>query len=378
MAISSQEWDAISVVTTVTSSLSILCAIVTIAIYALRPHLRYGFTDLIILIAVAELISIPAYAVGRHGEYAGQESALCQWQAAAEQIGDLTSIFATACMSVDVLLIIFWGYSVEQVGRMHFRVHIPFCIITSSLIALAPLGVVDPLTGTRFYAGTGLWCWISSPFSAYRLYLFYIPLWTVFFFNICAYFMVGRRVWKRSRVIKKAMNGTRVPYKNTYIRNVSLYLVAFALSWTPATINRIYQFANPGEELFSLALLHSIFAPGNGVLNCLVYVYVAISTGQRSVAHSRMGRTDHDSTSLSRPVALFGGVGSAVQAHMAIRDANMDGKGRSPDSDEEDVGTDMRSWHGTADALPSRPARPWLRPADRQNSNSAVPLTTIN
>ncbi|KAI8056875.1 hypothetical protein BDF22DRAFT_740383 [Syncephalis plumigaleata] len=151
------QWSVIYVATVSTAAFSMLCAIVTIIAYFRLKNYHNAVSGPACCMACAELVSMSAYCVGRFGPLAGDTSSLCQWQAVFEQIGDLSSILWTGCIALDLLLIMFFGYSVAQVRRLHFRVYAPICIILPLLISLVPLHVYS-VTGTPFYGSSGLWC----------------------------------------------------------------------------------------------------------------------------------------------------------------------------------------------------------------------------
>ncbi|KAI9593073.1 hypothetical protein BDF19DRAFT_177836 [Syncephalis fuscata] len=236
--------------------------------------------------AISELISMAAYCVGRLGPLAGSTSTLCQWQGAFEQIGDLSSILLTGCIALDLLLIMFFGYSVSQVRRLHFRVYAPACISISLLIALVPLHIHSN-NGKPFYDSSDIWCWISESYSLYQLLLFYVPLWLIFIFNTFVYLAVGRHVWKHfTSSNARAHSEETERYKYTYLKNVSFYLIVFALAWTPPSINRLYRYFHPDNQIFILYLLHATLPTANGIFNGIVYFYITWISGVLSPNHA--------------------------------------------------------------------------------------------
>ncbi|RKP07306.1 hypothetical protein THASP1DRAFT_24525 [Thamnocephalis sphaerospora] len=269
MAILPEQWHMVGIISTVMASISSRFAIsgeldtkrsTHLQTYAFLPRFRNGTAELVAYMAFAELVSMSAYAIGQLGFRHGSDSALCQWQGAAQQVGDLSTIFWTLCIAISLYLIMFRGWSIPQTTRLHKRHYMAFCTSVPLLVGLVPLALRDS-SGRPFYGESNLWCWIASYYPAARIYLFYVPLWVVFVFNLTIYILVGVNVWRRAHQQQKT--------------NVSLYLIAYILARTPATINRVYSLVNPdAEPVFTLNLLHSLFTPATGLINFVVYAYI--------------------------------------------------------------------------------------------------------
>jgi hypothetical protein len=69
-------------------------------------------------------------------------------------------------------------------------------------VALIPLAFKTP-SGGPFYGAGDMWCWISSELPMAQLFLFYVPLWVIFAFNLVIYVTVGRHIWKRAKYLKE-------------------------------------------------------------------------------------------------------------------------------------------------------------------------------
>ncbi|RKP08991.1 hypothetical protein THASP1DRAFT_29219 [Thamnocephalis sphaerospora] len=308
-----EQWQAISIGTTVASSLSIICAIITIVTYLKWRRFHTSVSDLVFMMAISELISMSGYVIGRKGPAAGVDSVLCQLQGALEQVGDISSIMWTSFIALDLMLIIFFQRAVEQVNRLHYRVYAPVCALVALSVGLVPLGLRDA-QGNRFYGDSSLWCWISQPWVNYQLYVFYLPLWLVFIFNATVYALVGRILWKHFK--QASLFGSRTGLNNftlTYAKNVSLYLAAFLLTWTAPSINRLYTYLRPNDQVFALYLLHATLPTANGIFNSIIYFYIAwisgiVSTRDRKEDTTHLTRTNAVPLSPSKATAL--GTGS--------------------------------------------------------------------
>jgi len=71
--------------------------------------------------------------------------------------------------------------------------------------------------------------------------------------------------------IRFKMKGLRSEFKNTLLRKLTLYLIAFVASQMPAVINFFQNLLRPDEPIFILFLLQAIFQPAQGLFNALVY-----------------------------------------------------------------------------------------------------------
>ncbi|KAI9593072.1 hypothetical protein BDF19DRAFT_424799 [Syncephalis fuscata] len=268
MSLSAEQLQSITIATSITASLSIVCALGTILTYILLPRFRNTAAELVVYMAAAELIAMPAYLVGRAGPKAGPNSFLCQWQGVFEQIGDLSTMFWTSCIAIDLCLIMFKGWSIQQAAKLHKRHYMVVCTVVPLLIALVPLGFEDS-KDEPFYNVGETWCWISKDLPMARLF--------------CSTFhYVGRHIWKRAKYLKGLNKDSSSHYKTRFAKHVSLYLLAYAISRTPATINRLYSMAHNDDSSYILRLLHSIFTPSTGVFNFAVYAYIGWIDRMRS------------------------------------------------------------------------------------------------
>jgi hypothetical protein len=299
------QWSAIKIVTTASASLGVLGALITCVAYLYWKHMRTAIAQIIFYMAIADLCSSISMAIGRLGPASGTDSALCQLQAAGQQWGDISSILWTCMISINLIWIMFRGRAVEDLQR-YTHLHLVICFLLPVIWAIVPI-FVRPENSVRMYGDADLWCWISPKHSTAQMMLFYVPLWIVFVFNLITYLIVGRAIWRRARYVVNTSDMTDLNnYRHIYSKNVSLYLLAFLLTWTPATLNRIYTMAFHGHRSFVLALLHGMFTPSRGMINCLVYFYISWFTQVRAASHqhgfstagviARPGSMSHTST----------------------------------------------------------------------------------
>lgn len=207
--------------------------------------------------------------LGRLGPAAGNASLLCQAQAAIMQWGDISSILWISVMSGNVLLVLCFKKGLTDL-REYEKWYLLLCYGLPIFLAVPPLFVRDPL----MYADTNLWCWISDDYKDLRMYLFFIPLWIIFFLNVAAFLTAGHTFWKRSAELRGASKNSLFTYRKTYAQNISIFIVAFIITWTPSTISRVYTFVN-GNPSFPLSLCQSIVSPLRGFINFIAFFYMS-------------------------------------------------------------------------------------------------------
>ncbi|RKP08992.1 slime mold cyclic AMP receptor-domain-containing protein [Thamnocephalis sphaerospora] len=273
-AFTSSQWSTLSIVTSASAGLGAVGSLATCAAYLRWKHMRTAIARIIFYMAIADLISSVSMALGRLGPSSGENSALCQLQAVGQQWGDISSILWTCMISINLIWIMFRGRAVDDLHRYN-RLHLAICFVFPIVWAVVPV-FAHPAGQPRVYGDADLWCWVVSVYPQLQLILFYIPLWIVFVFNFFTYLAVGRLIWKRARYIIDTNDMEDVNnYRYTFGKNVSLYLLAFLFTWTPATLNRIYTMVFSGQRSYVLTLLHSLGTPSRGLTNCLVYFYVS-------------------------------------------------------------------------------------------------------
>ncbi|KAI9593077.1 hypothetical protein BDF19DRAFT_415726 [Syncephalis fuscata] len=258
MALTEDDWKIIMIVTQVNASLSLICAIITIVTFFIWRRFRTAVSGPVCLMAAADILSMIGYSISRYGPRAGQHTALCQIQGLLIEVGDLSAILWPGCIAMDLMLVMYKGRSISQVDQLHYRIYAPICIIIPIVIGFSGL-LIENNNGDRFYGDSGPWCWISKPYAAFQLFLLYIPLWIVFLFNLLIYSSVGRLIWNHSKLSGRQLASRETnKYKYTYLKNVSLYLLAFLATWAVPSINRFYNYFHPDKPLFVLHLLHAL------------------------------------------------------------------------------------------------------------------------
>ena len=123
---------------------------------------------------------------------------------------------------------------------------------------------------TSSYVNTGAWCWISNEQTigqVLRWLLFYGPLWGCISFNAYISFITTKKMRDMFSTREKDMPDK---YK-ALIKRLSLYPLILVVCWLWATVNRFQNAVSPGNEIFWMYLLMTLFRSLQGLLNCIAY-----------------------------------------------------------------------------------------------------------
>ncbi|KAL6861189.1 hypothetical protein ACP4OV_016889 [Aristida adscensionis] len=145
------------------------------------------------------------------------------------------------------------------------------------------------------YGRPGSWCWIQQGSTAKILHLitFYLPLWGAILYNGFTYYEVNRMLNNATRVsitcngsplyiegcqglhmavgISDRSNQSDIRADKKAFNRWGYYPLILIGSWAFATINRLYDYANPGHKIFWLSFLDVGFAGLMGLFNSIAY-----------------------------------------------------------------------------------------------------------
>jgi len=126
------------------------------------------------------------------------------------------------------------------------------------------------------YGRPGSWCWIQQGSMAKVLHLitFYLPLWGAILYNGFTYYEVNRMLNNATRMaagISDRSNQSDIRADRKALNRWGYYPLILIGSWAFATINRLYDFTNPGHKIFWLSFLDVGFAGLMGLFNSIAY-----------------------------------------------------------------------------------------------------------
>lgn len=126
------------------------------------------------------------------------------------------------------------------------------------------------------YGRPGTWCWIQQGNMAKVLHLitFYLPLWGAILYNGFTYYEVNRMLNNATQMaagISDRSNQSDIRADRKAFNRWGYYPLILIGSWAFATINRLYDFANPGHRIVWLSFLDVGFAGLMGLFNSIAY-----------------------------------------------------------------------------------------------------------
>lgn len=126
------------------------------------------------------------------------------------------------------------------------------------------------------YGRPGTWCWIQQGSMAKVLHLitFYLPLWGAILYNGFTYYEVNRMLNNATQMaagISDRSNQSDMRADRKAFNRWGYYPLILIGSWAFATINRLYDFANPGHRIVWLSFLDVGFAGLMGLFNSIAY-----------------------------------------------------------------------------------------------------------
>lgn len=269
MALTVAQLEVIQLAPRIAAPISIVGSLAIIGCFTFWSKFRSQAAKLICYLAISDFFAMVVKGLGRLGPEAGNASVLCQAQGAIMQWGDISSILWISVMSGNVLLVLCFKKGLSDLRRYE-KWYLLGCYGVPVLFSVPPLFVRDPL----MYDDTNLWCWISDHYKEMRMYLFFIPLWIIFFLNVAAFVIAGHTLWKGSSELRGASKNSLFNYRKTYAQNISIFIIAFIITWTPSTISRVFTFVT-GEPSFSLSLFQSIVSPSRGLINFIAFFYMS-------------------------------------------------------------------------------------------------------
>jgi len=61
-------------------------------------------------------------------------------------------------------------------------------------------------------------------------------------------------------------------YRCVVLRTI-LFVMSGIFTWTPGTVNRLWQYTSGDKSPYTVVFLHMLFAPAHGVINFFIYVF---------------------------------------------------------------------------------------------------------
>ncbi|KAL2914982.1 hypothetical protein HK105_205526 [Polyrhizophydium stewartii] len=230
---------------------------------------------LVLALVVADILTTVAKAVGRRGPVAGADAFGCQAQAVLIQYSNTVSAVISLVIAVTMLLIVFGSNLIFTLQRNE-RIVIALCFLLP-VSNTVPLLLIKPDGVHNIIGDVDLWCWIAGQHAEYRIWLFYVPLWSIFIFDVVAYILTWAAI---RRIQDRAARGRVTPaviairrYNLVMTRRMQAYTLGFVLTWIPSTLNRLVPFFS-GDSVYTLTVMQAIVSPLRGAVDCVVFLYI--------------------------------------------------------------------------------------------------------
>jgi hypothetical protein len=159
----------------VNSVVSVLSIIFVVATYLFSPGFNKPINRLIFFATLGNLGSAVAALISENGPILGEGSALCKFQAFLVQMFLGVDCYWALCMAVNVYLVFFKGYTVDQLRSLDLA-YLLICYGLSFIPAFVFIFVTTNARGP-LYGPAVIWCWINTEWDSLRLVFLYAIVW---------------------------------------------------------------------------------------------------------------------------------------------------------------------------------------------------------
>lgn len=159
----------------VNSVVSIISIIFVVATYLFSPGFNKPINRLIFFASFGNLGSAVAALISENGPLVGERSALCKIQAFLVQMFLGVDCYWALCMAVNVYLVFFKGYTVDQLRSLDLA-YILICYGLSFIPALVFIFINTNARGP-VYGPAVIWCWVNIEWDFLRFVFLYAIVW---------------------------------------------------------------------------------------------------------------------------------------------------------------------------------------------------------
>ncbi|PNS21595.1 MMS19 nucleotide excision repair [Sphaceloma murrayae] len=249
-ALTSAQWQAITITERVNSAISIASIAFIALTYLTTPCFNKPINRLIFFAGFGNLGTCIAALIADIGPLSGPDSPVCQAQAFFVQMFLGVDGLWAFCMAINVYLAFFRGFSVEQFKRLDMW-YLLFCYGLSFLPALIFVFVSATDRG-RVYGPATIWCWISERWNSLRFAFLYAWIWLAIGFALAIYIRAGIVIYQRRRQLSGFLNPLNEnPFKavvTTEVHVTSEPLGEEGISSLPAPAVAALPFSDPRPQ----------------------------------------------------------------------------------------------------------------------------------
>lgn len=173
--LSTSQINALIITERVNSVVSILSIIFVVTTYLFSPGFDRPINRLIFFASFGNLGSAVAALISENGPSVGEGSALCKFQAFLVQMFLGVDCYWALCMAVNVYLVFFKGYTVDQLRSLDLG-YLLICYGLSFVPAFVFIFVNTNARGP-VYGPAVIWCWINIEWDFLRFVFLYAIVW---------------------------------------------------------------------------------------------------------------------------------------------------------------------------------------------------------
>ncbi|KAL9579925.1 MAG: hypothetical protein Q9212_004810 [Teloschistes hypoglaucus] len=197
----------------VASIFSLLGASFIILTFILSNDFRKPVNRLIFYASWGNALGNMATLISQSGVRAGQDSALCQFQAFLIQMFFIADAALNLCMAVNVYLNVFKKYNAQQLKALEWR-YLVLSYGVPFIIAFVYCFIETQSRG-KIYGPAQLWCWIASDWAFLRIALFYAPAWVCILVALTLYVMSGKEIFRKRKELRAFREPSRTSVDDT-------------------------------------------------------------------------------------------------------------------------------------------------------------------
>ena len=196
--------SALTITERITSGLSLAGFLFVIYTYWFCDGFRKPVNRLIFYAQWSNLGTTIVGFIARDALSAGQNSALCQFQAFMFQMFGGVDVYWALCMSLNVYLALFHGWTAKRMQAQDWK-YLTGCYGISLVPAAIYLFIKTEERG-RVYGPAILWCWIAPEWAFLRIATMYAIVWCALFGAFAIYCIALAKAWRHRRVLAGLLN----------------------------------------------------------------------------------------------------------------------------------------------------------------------------
>lgn len=189
------------------SSLSLIGIFFIVVTYAISTSFHKPINRLVFYASVGNIFTNVATLMSRQ-HLPFPDSPLCQFQAFLIQMFMPADAYWTLAMACNVWLTFYRKYDKTQLRRLE-KYYIILCYGIPLIPAIAFLFIQSARNG-HMYGNATLWCWISTSWDAFRIGLFYGPVWFAIILTMIIYMRAGKDIWAKRKQLQNFATSSQV------------------------------------------------------------------------------------------------------------------------------------------------------------------------